>query len=55
MNDCVVVPFTSFKEQIRVQKELEKEMIKKHGLNRFKLSILDNCVMAEYKSQKIYY
>ena len=49
-NDCIVIHFDTFKEKIKIQKELDREMIKAHGRNRYKLSILDNCVMAEFQS-----
>jgi len=55
MSDCTVIYFSNFKEKIRVQKELEREMLRKHGKNKFKLSVLENCVMAEYRSEKAYF
>ena len=53
--DCVIIPFEGFKEKIRVQKQLDSEMIKKYGKNRYTLSILDNCVMAVCPSNTIYF
>ena len=54
----MVIPFNNFKEKLQVQKELEREMIKKFGKNGrsfYKLVVLENCVFAEYKSLNIYH
>lgn len=55
MKDCVAVYFSNFRDRIRIQKELEREMLKKHGKNKYKLSILENCVLAEFNSEQIYH
>ena len=48
--DCVCEYFDTFKDQIKLQKKLENEMIKKHGRNKFTMSIFDNCIIAEFRS-----
>ncbi|HEY8890878.1 MAG TPA: hypothetical protein VIM70_11545 [Clostridium sp.] len=48
--DYVILPYTNFKDKIRVHKELDREMVKKHGRNNFSLTVLDNCIMASFKS-----
>ena len=53
--DCICEYFSTFKEKIHKQKKLENEMIKKHGKNRFTMSIFDNCIIAEFKSQTIFF
>jgi len=58
MCDCTAIPFNSFKEKIRVQKELEREMIAKFGKKAkqyYKLITLENCVMAQYSSKNLYH
>ena len=53
--DYVVVYYDGFKERLRIQKELTTEMVKKHGKHNFIMSVLDNCIMCEFKSQNIFF
>lgn len=55
MIDCIVIPYKSFKERIRVQEQLKREMFRKFGKYGYRISILDGCIMAEYKSEKVYF
>lgn len=60
MSDCTVIPYNNFKERLRVQEELKREMEKKYGYDEngkpnFKLNILENCIMAEYRSSRAYF
>jgi len=60
MNDYTVIPYNGFKERLRKQKELEQEMIKKYGRNKpnewkYTLSVLDNCIMAQHISERVYF
>jgi len=51
MNDCIIVPYGNFKDKIRVQKDLEREMIRKCGKNKYKMSVMDGFIYTEFKSQ----
>ena len=53
--DYVILPYTNFKDKIRVHKELDREMVKKHGRNNFSLTVLDNCIMASFKSSHTFF
>jgi len=53
--DCIIEYYGSFKEKIQKSKALKNEMVKKHGKNKFKLTILDNCILAEFPSQNLYF
>jgi len=48
--DFIILPFEGFKEKIRKQKELNQEMMKKHGKDNYSLCVYENCVVAEFKS-----
>ncbi len=56
MRDCLVYPYDNFKEKIRVNKEIQNEIRKRYGKNKkFSLSDLGNCVMVEFKSEKVFF
>lgn len=54
--DCLVYPYSTFKEKIKAVEDIKKEIKKRYGKRKkFDLFILDNAVMAEYKSEKYYH
>lgn len=56
MRDCLVYPYNNFKEKIKATKDIENEIKRRYGRNKkYNISDLDNCVMAEYKSDKMYF
>jgi len=60
MNDCIVEYYDSFKDKLRMQNKLKSEMIKMFGIDKdakkkYRIITLDNCVLAEFKSQLIYH
>ena len=57
MRDHVYVPFDGFKDRLKKQNELEREMVKRFGRNkpndfRFKLSVDDNLIVVEHISER---
>jgi hypothetical protein len=57
-NSYIGLPFNGFKDRISKQKLLEREMIKKHKLNKnnFRISIRGDCVICEYiDKDRIFY
>lgn len=57
MRDFVFVPFDGFKDRLKKQNELEREMVKRFGRNkpndfRFKMSVDDNFVVVEHVSER---
>jgi hypothetical protein len=56
MRDCLVYPYNNFKEKIKATKDIKNEITKRYGRNKkYSISDLDNCVMAEYKSDNTYF
>lgn len=60
MADCTVIYYETFKDKIRVQRELKSEMIRRFGFDKdgkenFRLNTLDNCVMAIHRSERKYF
>lgn len=56
MRDCLVYPYSNFKEKIKATKDIKREIEKRYGRKKkFDLYILDNCIMAEFKSEKLYH
>lgn len=56
MRDCLVYPYSNFKERIRATEDIKREIHKRYGKRKkYDLYILDNCVMAEFKSEKVYH
>ena len=60
MSDCVIEYFDSFDKKLQMQRKLESEMIRKFGKGKeskknYKVITLDNCVMAEFRSQSVYH
>jgi len=53
--DCICEHFKTFKEKLRLQKQLEQEMTKKHGRNNFTMSVLDNCIMVVFPSATTFF
>jgi len=53
--DFIILPYSNFKEKIRKGKELNQEMIKKHGEKNYSIVVLENCIMAEFKSATQYF
>jgi len=57
MRDFVFVQFDGFKDRLKKQNELEREMVKRFGRNkpndfRFKMSVDDNFVVVEHVSER---
>jgi hypothetical protein len=57
MFSCIAVPYRNsknirdIKEKIRKIKELEKEVSKKCEGNKYKINILSNCIMCQFKEK----
>jgi len=57
MRDFVYVQFDGFKDRLKKQEALEREMIKRFGRNKpndfkFKMSVDDNFVVVEHISER---
>lgn len=56
MRNCLVYPYSNFKERIRATKDIQKEIVKRYGKNKkYDLTILDGAVMVEFKSESMYH
>jgi hypothetical protein len=51
MFSCIAVPYKNSKDRIRKVKELEKELSKKCERNKYKINILSNCIMCQFKEK----
>jgi hypothetical protein len=57
-NNVIGLPFDGFKDRIFKQKQLEREMVKKHKLNKnnYRITFDENCIIFEYiDNSKLYY
>lgn len=56
MKDCLAYPYNNFKEKIKANKDIQNEIKRRYGKNKaFSIKDLGNCVMAEFKSEKVYF
>ena len=49
MCSYIVEPYSNHKEKIRKIKELKNELTKKCGRNKYRINILDNCIMCKFE------